>query len=84
MGLYNPTMFVWIANEFAFYTLTASWLSMTNNVSTLGIIRYEYQKSKAATPEECYPSPPKPISFGWGISHGQLKSKNSDKFVNRT
>ncbi len=36
------------------------------------ILQYEHRKSKAASPEECYPSPPNPISSGWGISHSKL------------
>jgi hypothetical protein len=32
-GVAQSTLFVWIANDFAFYTLSVSWLSMTNNVS---------------------------------------------------
>jgi uncharacterized protein (DUF1778 family) len=37
------------------------------------ILQYEHKKSKAASRKECYPSPLKPISSGWRISHGKLK-----------
>ena len=59
---------IWIANSFAFYTLTASWLSMTSNVSIRKFYSMNTKNQKIATPKECYPSPPKPIGSGWGLN----------------
>jgi hypothetical protein len=72
---------IWIANNFAFYTLSASWLSMTGNVSTSGFYSMNTKNQKRASLEECYPSPPKPIGSGWGIPHGQLNIKGGREFI---